>query len=210
MGATLELILGLKVYRVLNIVGVDEAGRGPLVGNVVAAAVIFPTNFYIDGLTDSKKLTEKKREDFYSKITQQCFWSVAEASSIEIDELNILQATMLAMTRAINNLQRQLIVQNQDELFKVLVDGNKCPDVANCLAIVKGDLIEPVISAASVIAKVTRDRQMKELDLRFPEYGFKSHKGYGTKEHLNALLKHGPIPGLHRKSFSPIKRLLIN
>jgi len=209
-GATSELTLGLKVYRVLNIIGVDEAGRGPLVGNVVAAAVIFPANFYIDGLTDSKKLTEKKREDFYSKITQQCFWSVAEASSIEIDELNILQATMLAMTRAINNLQRQLIVQNQDELFKVLVDGNKCPDVANCLAIVKGDLIEPVISAASVIAKVTRDRQMKELDLRFPEYGFKSHKGYGTKEHLNALLKHGPIPGLHRKSFSPIKRLLIN
>jgi len=194
----------------LNIIGVDEAGRGPLVGNVVAAAVIFPVNFYIDGLTDSKKLTEKKREDFYSEITQQCFWSVAEASSIEIDELNILQATMLAMTRAINNLQHQLIVQNQDELFKVLVDGNKCPDVANCHAIVKGDLIEPVISAASVIAKVTRDRQMKELDLRFPEYGFKSHKGYGTKEHLNALLKHGPIPGLHRKSFSPIKRLLIN
>ena len=210
MGATLELILGLKVYRVLNIIGVDEAGRGPLVGNVVAAAVIFPANFHLHGLTDSKKLTEKKREDFYSKITQQCFWSVADASSIEIDELNILQATMLAMTRAINNLQHQLEVQNQDEIFKVLVDGNRCPDVDNCLAIVKGDLIEPVISAASVIAKVTRDRQMKELDLRFPEYGFKSHKGYGTKEHLNALLKHGPIPGLHRESFSPIKRLLID
>ena len=210
MGATLELTLGLKVYRVINIIGVDEAGRGPLVGSVVAAAVIFPANFHIDGLTDSKKLTEKKREDFYSKITQQCFWSVADASSIEIDELNILQATMLAMTRAINNLQHQLEVQNQAEIFKVLVDGNRCPDVANCLAIVKGDLIEPVISAASVIAKVTRDRQMKELDLRFPEYGFKSHKGYGTKEHLNALLKHGPIPGLHRESFSPIKRLLID
>ena len=117
---------------------------------------------------------------------------------------------MLAMTRAINNLQHQLISQNQDEIFKVLVDGNRCPDVANCSAIVKGDLIEPVISAASVIAKVTRDKQMKELDLRFPEYGFKSHKGYGTREHLNALLKHGPIPGLHRKSFSPIKRLLID
>ena len=194
----------------LNIIGVDEAGRGPLVGNVVAAAVIFPVNFYIEGLTDSKKLTEKKREDFYSIITQECFWSVAEASSIEIDELNILQATMLAMTRAIKSLQHQLIVKNQDEIFKVLVDGNRCPNVANCLAIVKGDLIEPVISAASVIAKVTRDRQMKELDLRFPEYGFKSHKGYGTKEHLNALLRHGPIPGLHRKSFSPIKRLLID
>lgn len=191
----------------LKIIGVDEAGRGPLVGSVVAAAVIFPANFYIEGLTDSKKLTERKREDFYSKITQQCFWSVAEASSVEIDEVNILQATMLAMTRAINNLQHQLISQNQDETFKVLVDGNRCPDVANCRAIVKGDLIEPVISAASVIAKVTRDRQMKELDLRFPEYGFKNHKGYGTKEHLLALSKNGPIIGQHRYTFGPIKNL---
>ena len=191
----------------LNIIGVDEAGRGPLVGNVVAAAVIFPANFYLEGLTDSKKLTEKKREDFFSKITQQCFWSVAEASSVEIDELNILQATMLAMTRAINNLQHQLISQNQNEVFKVLVDGNRCPDVANCRAIVKGDLIEPVISAASVIAKVTRDRQMKELDARFPEYGFKNHKGYGTKEHLIALSKYGPINGQHRFTFQPIKNL---
>jgi ribonuclease HII len=190
---------------VLKIIGVDEAGRGPLVGSVVAAAVIFPANFYIEGLTDSKKLTERKREDFYSKFTQQCFWSVAEASSVEIDEVNILQATMLAMTRAINNLQHQLISQNQDETFKVLVDGNRCPDVANCRAIVKGDLIEPVISAASVIAKVTRDRQMKELDARFPEYGFKSHKGYGTKEHLAALSKYGPIVGQHRYTFAPIK-----
>ena len=207
MGATLELTLGLKVYRVLNIIGVDEAGRGPLVGNVVAAAVIFPVNFHIDGLTDSKKLTEKKREDFYLQITNQCFWSVGEASSIEIDQINILQATMLAMKRAINNLQRQLLSQNKDEIFKVLVDGNQCPDVDNCRAIVKGDLTEPVISAASVIAKVTRDRQMKELDLRFPEYGFKKHKGYGTKEHLIALSKHGPIDGHHRSTFAPIKNL---
>jgi len=206
-GATLELTLGLKVYRVINIIGVDEAGRGPLVGNVVAAAVIFPANFHIDGLTDSKKLTEKKREEFYLKITNQCFWSVGEASSIEIDQINILQATMLAMKRAINNLQNQLLSQNKDEVFRVLVDGNRCPDVDNCSAIVKGDLTEPVISAASVIAKVTRDRQMKELDLRFPEYGFKKHKGYGTKEHLAALLKHGPIDGHHRSTFAPIKNL---
>jgi len=206
-GATLELTLGLKVYRVLNIIGVDEAGRGPLVGNVVAAAVIFPVNFHIDGLTDSKKLTEKKREDFYLKITNQCFWSVGEASSIEIDQINILQATMLAMKRAINNLQRQLLSQNKDEIFRVLVDGNRCPDIDNCIAIVKGDLTEPVISAASVIAKVTRDRQMQELDLRFPEYGFKKHKGYGTKEHLIALSKHGPIDGHHRSTFAPIKNL---
>ena len=207
MGATLELTLGLKVYRVLNIIGVDEAGRGPLVGNVVAAAVIFPVNFHIDGLTDSKKLTEKKREDFYLQITNQCFWSVGEASSIEIDQINILQATMLAMKRAINNLQHQLLSQNKDEIFRVLVDGNRCPEVDNCSAIVKGDLTEPVISAASVIAKVTRDRQMKELDLRFPEYGFKKHKGYGTKEHLIALSKHGPIDGHHRSTFAPIKNL---
>ena len=206
-GATLELTLGLKEYRVINIIGVDEAGRGPLVGNVVAAAVIFPANFHIEGLTDSKKLTEKKREDFYLKITNQCFWSVGEASSIEIDQINILQATMLAMKRAINNLQHQLLSQNKDEVFRVLVDGNRCPDVHNCSAIVKGDLTEPVISAASVIAKVTRDRQMKELDLRFPEYGFKKHKGYGTKDHLIALSKHGPIDGHHRSTFAPIKNL---
>ena len=191
----------------MNIIGVDEAGRGPLVGNVVAAAVIFPVNFNIEGLTDSKKLTEKKREYFYFKITKECFWSVAEASSSEIDELNILQATMLAMTRAISNLQYQLLSQNKDEIFKVIVDGDRCPDVANCRAIIKGDLIEPVISAASVIAKVTRDRQMRELDSRFPEYGFKNHKGYGTKEHLIALAKYGPIDGQHRQTFGPIKNL---
>ena len=191
----------------VNIIGVDEAGRGPLVGNVVAAAVIFPTNFHIEGLTDSKKLTEKKREEYYLLITNQCFWSVGEASSIEIDQVNILQATMLAMKRAINNLQHQLLSQNKDEVFRVLVDGNRCPDVDNCRAIVKGDLTEPVISAASVVAKVTRDRQMKELDIRFPEYGFKKHKGYGTKEHLIALSKHGPIDGHHRSTFAPIKNL---
>jgi len=190
---------------VLNIIGVDEAGRGPLVGSVVAAAVIFPANFYLEGLTDSKKLTEKKRDFFYSEIIKHCFWSVAEASSFEIDEINILQATMLAMTRAINNLQNQLLSQNKDELFRVLVDGNRCPDIENCRAIVKGDLTEPVISAASVIAKVTRDREMNALDLDFPEYGFKRHKGYCTKEHLSALSIHGPIEGIHRKSFAPVK-----
>ena len=191
----------------MNIIGVDEAGRGPLVGNVVAAAVIFPSNFYIEGLTDSKKLSEKKREYFYLKITQECFWSVAEASSCEIDEFNILQATMLAMTRAISNLQHQLLSENKAEMFEVLVDGDRCPEIVNCRAIIKGDLIEPVISAASIIAKVTRDRQVRELDLRFPDYGFKTHKGYGTKEHLIALSKYGPIDGQHRRTFGPIKNL---
>ena len=187
------------------IIGVDEAGRGPLVGSVIAAAVAFPENFYLEGLTDSKKLTEKKRESFYSQITQQCYWSVGEASSIEIDQINILQATMLAMKRAINNLQLELSISENDDQFKVLVHGNQCPDVGNCQAIVKGDLIEPVISAASVIAKVTRDRQMKELDLHYPNYGFLKHKGYGTKEHLEALSKFGPIKGHHRNSFAPMK-----
>ena len=187
------------------IIGVDEAGRGPLVGSVIAAAVAFPENFYLEGLTDSKKLTEKKRESFYSQIVQKCNLSVGEASSIEIDQINILQATMLAMTRAINNLQLELSISDKDDQFKVLVDGNQCPDVGNCQAIVKGDLIEPVISAASVIAKVTRDRQMKELDLNYPDYGFAKHKGYGTREHLDALNKFGPIKGIHRASFAPIK-----
>ena len=156
----------------MTIIGVDEAGRGPLVGSVVAAAVVFPANFYLEGLTDSKKLTEKKREDLYTQITEQCHWSVAEASSIEIDEINILQATLLSMKRVINNLQNEFPSSSHENIFRVLVDGNRCPDVPNCLAIIKGDLIEPVISAASIIAKVTRDRQMKELDLKYPEYGF--------------------------------------
>jgi len=189
----------------LNIIGVDEAGRGPLAGSVVAAAVAFPDNFYLEGLTDSKKLTEKKREDLYAQITEQCHWSVAEASSIEIDGINILQATLLAMKRAINSLHNEFSSSRHENIFRVLVDGNQCPDVPNCLAIVKGDLIEPVISAASIIAKVTRDRQMKELDLKYPEYGFSGHKGYGTKEHLIALSKYGPIKGIHRYTFAPIK-----
>ena len=190
------------------IIGVDEAGRGPLVGSVVAAAVAFPPQFHIDGLTDSKKLSEKKRDELYLQITSQCYWASAEASSIEIDEINILQATMVSMKRAILNLQNQLISQSGVQDFKVLVDGNRCPDVKNCEAIIKGDLIEPVISAASIIAKVTRDRQMKELDQTYPEYGFSRHKGYGTKAHLEALAKHGPIVGQHRFTFAPIKRLV--
>jgi ribonuclease HII len=189
----------------LTIIGVDEAGRGPLVGSVVAAAVVFPANFYLEGLTDSKKLTEKKREDLYAQITEQCHWSVAEASSIEIDKINILKATLLAMKRSINKLQNEFYSARHEIFFRVLVDGNQCPDVPNCIAIVKGDLIEPVISAASIIAKVTRDRQMKELDLKYPDYGFSRHKGYGTKEHLIAISKYGPIKDIHRYTFAPIK-----
>ena len=187
------------------IIGVDEAGRGPLVGSVVAAAVAFPDNFYIEGLTDSKKLTEKKRESFYAQITQHCHWAVAEANSIEIDQINILQATMLAMKRAIIDLQEEYSKYKGKTIFNVMVDGKHCPDIPNCIAIVKGDLNEPTISAASIIAKVTRDRQMRELDSQYPQYGFAQHKGYGTRKHILALSKYGPIQGIHRHTFSTIK-----
>ena len=190
-----------------RIIGVDEAGRGPLVGGVVAAAVILPPKFQLPGMTDSKKLNEKKRYSLYQKITEQCDWSVGEASSIEIDQINILQATMLAMKRAINDLQKDYSKQRGETMFNVIIDGNRCPDVSNCIAIVKGDLSEPVISAASIIAKVTRDRQMKDLDNQYPQYGFAQHKGYGTRKHLLALSIYGPIKGVHRHSFAPIKEL---
>ena len=189
----------------LNIIGVDEAGRGPLAGAVVAAAVILPGRFQIEGLTDSKKLSEKKRNALYQQITEHCHWSVGEASSIEIDELNILQATMLAMRRAIINLEKDYLAHYESTSYKVLVDGNCCPDVPNCKPIIKGDLTVPVISAASIIAKVSRDRQMQDFDTRYPEYGFAKHKGYGTKEHLLALSRYGALKGVHRYSFAPVR-----
>ena len=205
---TTELTLVSKQFKHnsdLRAIGVDEAGRGPLVGSVVAAAVILPPDFQLSGLTDSKKLSEKKRDSLYQQITEQCDWSVAEASSIEIDQINILQATMLAMKRAIIDLQGEYSKYRGKAIFNVMVDGNHCPDIANCIAIIKGDLSEPAISAASIIAKVTRDGQMRELDTQFPQYGFAQHKGYGTRKHLLALSKYGPIKGIHRHSFSPIK-----
>ena len=174
-------------------------------GSVVAAAVILPPDFHLYGLTDSKKLSEKKRDSLYQQITDQCDWSVAEASSIEIDQINILQATMLAMKRAIIDLQGEYSKYTGKAIFNVMVDGNHCPDIANCIAIIKGDLSEPAISAASIIAKVIRDGQMRELDRQYPQYGFAQHKGYGTRKHLLALSKYGPIKGIHRHSFSPIK-----
>ena len=190
-----------------RIIGVDEAGRGPLVGSVVAAAVILPSDFYLPGLTDSKKLSEKKRDSLYEQIIYQCDWSVSQVSSIEIDQINILQATMLAMKRAIIDLQEEYSKHKGKPIFNIMVDGIHCPDIINCIAIVKGDLVEPAISAASIIAKVTRDRQMRELDSQYPEYGFAQHKGYGTKRHINALMKYGAIEGVHRQSFAPIKDL---
>ena len=188
------------------VIVVDEAGRGPLVGSVVAAAVAFPPGFRIDGLTDSKKLSEKKREARYNQITRECYWSVAQSNSDEIDKINILEATMLAMKKAVQQLM--LLIEDNSQTISVLVDGNRCPDIENCQAIIKGDLTEPVISAASIIAKVTRDRQMIALDQEYPEYGFSRHKGYGTKEHLEALANFGPIQGQHRFTFAPVKKLI--
>ena len=188
------------------VIGVDEAGRGPLVGSVVAAAVAFPPDFRIDGLTDSKKLSEKKREALYNQITRECYWSFAQSNSNEIDQINILEATMLAMKKAVEQLM--LLLEDNSQTISVLVDGNRCPDIENCRAIVKGDLTEPVISAASIIAKVTRDRQMIALDQEYPEYGFAKHKGYGTRAHLEALANFGPIQGQHRFTFAPVKKLI--
>ena len=188
------------------VIGVDEAGRGPLVGSVVAAAVAFPPDFRIDGLTDSKKLSEKKREALYNQITRECYWSFAQSNSNEIDQINILEATMLAMKKAVEQLM--LLLEDNSQTISVLVDGNRCPDIENCRAIIKGDLTEPVISAASIIAKVTRDRQMLVLDQEYPEYGFSKHKGYGTKAHLEALANFGPIQGQHRFTFAPVKKLI--
>jgi ribonuclease HII len=183
------------------IAGVDEVGRGPLVGNVVTAAVILDKNNPIQGLTDSKKLSEKKLALLFDEIQEKarCI-SIGYCSPVEIDELNILQATMLAMQRAVAGLAIQ------PEF--VFIDGNRCPIlVMPCAAIVKGDLRVAEISAASIIAKVTRDREMVELDKSYPQYGFAKHKGYPTKEHFKALQLNGVIPD-YRKSFKPVKKVL--
>lgn len=177
------------------ICGVDEAGRGPLAGPVAAAAVILPDNCMIEGLNDSKKLTEKKREALFPIIQEQAVaWSVGLASEKEIDEINILQATFLAMKRAIEGLSVKPDC--------VLIDGNRLPSKLDmeARAIVKGDSKSASIAAASVLAKVTRDRMLEELDKEYPEYGFAKHKGYPTKAHYEAIEKYG-ILDIHRRSF---------
>jgi ribonuclease HII len=181
--------------------GVDEAGRGPLMGPVVAAAVILDELNPIKGLADSKKLTALKREKLYDEIRAKalCF-SVALATVEEIDTLNILQATMLAMKRAVEGLRLKP--------HKVLVDGNRLPVLSMLSeAIVKGDALVPAISAASILAKVHRDRWCVEFDLQYPQYGFAGHKGYGTTAHLAALREHGACPQ-HRRSFAPVAEVL--
>ncbi|MEK7347005.1 MAG: ribonuclease HII [Pseudomonadota bacterium] len=181
--------------------GVDEAGRGPLAGPVVAAAVILDDLQPIAGLNDSKKLTAKRREVLFDEIRARalCF-SIAEASVQEIDQLNILQATLLAMKRAVEGLRLPPKL--------VLVDGNRLPTLTmRAEAIVKGDALVPAISAASILAKVHRDRLCDELHVLYPVYGFDQHKGYGTAQHLAALQAHGPAD-CHRITFAPVARSL--
>ena len=182
------------------IVGVDEAGRGPLAGPVCAAACVLPIDFFSDDINDSKQLTEKKREALFPLIKDKALaYGIAYASADEIDELNIYEATKVAMRRAIEqiNVHYDLILTDAMPL-----KGFQVPLVP----IIKGDAKAINIAAASILAKVSRDHYMLELDKKYPEYGFVKHKGYGTKAHLEALDKYGPIEGVHRKSFSPVSK----
>lgn len=183
------------------IAGVDEVGRGPLAGPVVTAAVILDPNNPIAGLMDSKALSEARREALFPEIQQKALaWAIGRCEVEEIDHHNILQATMIAMQRAVAGLK---IAPH-----KVLVDGNRTPDFGiPAEAIVKGDQSEPAICAASIIAKVTRDREMVEMDRIYPGYGLAKHKGYPTKDHLEALQRQG-VTEIHRRSFGPVKKLL--
>lgn len=186
-------------YRL--IAGVDEVGRGPLVGDVVTAAVILDPNQPITGLTDSKKLSEKKRLALVPEIKAKALaWSIGRCSPQEIDQWNILQATMIAMQRAIAGLAIQPDL--------ALIDGNRTPELAmEAMAVVKGDLRVAEISAASILAKVARDQEMEALDAIYPQFGFAQHKGYPTKAHFAAIEQHGVIEQ-HRRSFKPVKKAL--
>ena len=192
----------MQVDGVRLVAGVDEAGRGPLAGDVYAAAVILDGQRPIDGLTDSKKLSERQREKLALQIKERALaWSVMRATVAEIDELNILQATMLAMQRAVNGLA---LIPGE-----VLVDGNRVPKLSMpARAIVKGDLTQEAISAASILAKTARDASLLELHEQFPQYCFNQHKGYGTALHLAKLREFGPCV-VHRRSFAPVARLLV-
>ncbi len=185
------------------VAGVDEVGRGPLAGPVVAAAVILDPARPIAGLADSKALTEKRREALFDEIRAKALcWALGRAEVEEIDALNILQATLLAMRRAVLALD--------PAPQHALIDGNRCPDLpCSAEAIIKGDGTVAVISAASIIAKVSRDREMAALDIEYPGYGLAGHKGYPTRAHLAALAELGVTP-IHRKSFAPVRRLLEN
>ena len=196
-----QLGLDLPAWQPEIVCGVDEAGRGPLFGEVVAAAVILDPSQPIAGLGDSKQLSEKVRDQLFKLIWEQAIAvSIGRASVAEIDQLNILQASMLAMQRAVEGLSVQPDM--------ALIDGNRCPNLAcPAQAIVKGDAKELCIGAASIIAKVTRDQDMQEWHKRYPYYGLDKHKGYPTKQHLLALAEHG-VCDQHRRSFGPVAKIL--
>lgn len=181
--------------------GIDEAGRGPLAGPVFAACVVLPRNFMIDGVDDSKKLTEKRRDLFYDEIISKAkAYFIATASVKEIESVNILKATFLAMKRAYEGVREKL------EVDIALIDGNKTPDLPiKTMPIVKGDSLSESIACASILAKVSRDRYMVKIAEKYPEYHFEKHKGYGTKLHIQALKKYGPSE-IHRLSF--LKKIL--
>jgi ribonuclease HII len=185
----------------LLVAGVDEVGRGPLAGPVITAAVILPVEFNLPGLNDSKKISAKRRDDLSVAIKEQALaWSFGEANVTEIDDLNILHATMLAMQRAVASLSVRP--------DSVIVDGNRCPDFAvPAQALIGGDGLHSAISAASIIAKVERDSLMKSYALQYPGYGFERNSGYPTKQHRDALIEYGVTP-IHRRSFAPVKALL--
>lgn len=182
--------------------GVDEVGRGPLIGPVVAACCVLPEGFILEGLTDSKKLTEKKREQFYPYIIEHCLaYGIGIISPEVIDEVNIYEATKLAMKEAVRQVQEKLPLEH------VLIDAMPLELEIPTTSIIKGDAKSISIAAASVIAKITRDHMMIELDQKYPMYGYKSHKGYPTKKHIEAIHKYGLIEG-YRKTYGPVKELL--
>ncbi len=185
-----------------NIGGVDEVGRGPLIGPVVAACVILPKNFILEGLTDSKKISEKKRNLFYNYIIEHCTaYGIGIVKAEEIDEINILEASKKAMKLAIECVQNKIYIEH------VLIDAMELNLNIPSTSIIKGDAKSISIAAASIVAKVTRDKMMYDLDKKHPEYGFKNHKGYPTKRHIEAINKYGLIKG-YRKSYGPIKEVL--
>lgn len=189
-------------YKGTLLAGADEAGRGPLAGDVVAAAVILDPDNPILGLDDSKKLSEKKRDALFDEIKEKALaYAIARGTVEEIDTINILHASMLAMKRAIDDLSVSA--------EHALIDGNRIPTKLPCPAeaVVKGDARHPAIAAASILAKVTRDREMVALDAEYPEYGFAKHKGYPTKQHMEAIEKYG-VTKHHRKSFGPVQKNL--
>ncbi len=191
----------LKKDGIKYIGGVDEVGRGPLVGPVVACCCVLPDNFVLEGLTDSKKLSEKKRDKFYDYLIKNTIYGIGIVDAEEIDRINIYGATKVAMLKALEEVKKQVPLEH------VLIDAMKLDLDIKSTSIIKGDAKSISIAAASVIAKVTRDKMMYELDQKYPMYGFKNHKGYPTKKHIEAINEYGLIDG-YRLTYGPVKEVL--